>query len=149
MSFNDKKALKVSKGVSPIISVCIFVQLSLLVLLTGCENRDTSPAKLTLTATPTTVYDAGGDSVYAEVFATLRDGDNQALSGETVIFRTDIGEIQAFGVTDNTGQTSVTFSGFQTNPPVQGVKAIVEGWWDTDPNVKDTVGIYIYPSPNQ
>lgn len=123
-----------------------FIIFAGLLFVFGCENRDSSPSQIDLTAKPDTVY-AQGDSVWSEIMAHLENGDGESITEETVVFEVmnHIGNIEYYAETDSVGDAYVMYSAYQTNPPGEGIRAIIKGMWEHDADVWDTISVLVLP----
>ena len=70
-----------------------------------------APAKYVarVTAVPGVIYRDNDETTYAEIRATVRDSSGILLTGETVTFNTDLGEVTASATSNESGVAVATF----------------------------------------
>jgi hypothetical protein len=93
-----------------------FILISLIVLATAfaiisCDNRSTETQSFhiaNITAVPDTIY-ADNNVTYSTISVIVKDDDNFAVTGESVRFRTDIGNLIYEVLTDSSGVAQSTF----------------------------------------
>jgi hypothetical protein len=77
----------------------------------SCDNRTLKPQDYRITAmwaVPDTIYQ-DNNITFSEIFVKVKDADNFAVIGETVTFRSNIGNILTRIPTDSTGVAKSTF----------------------------------------
>ncbi len=122
----------------------MFLLISGLIFVIGCENRDPSPSQLTLEADPYIVLSNGsGNSVYSNISAYLRNGDGEPVANERIVFTASAGNIDYDDDTNNDGIATVQFSGYQVQVDT---RAIITGKWEKDTSISDTTSVYISSS---
>ena len=112
------------------------------IFLTSCDDRALDPVSYKISsiyADPEIIY-TDNNVTYSEIYVTVKDDDNFAVVGESVTFRTNVGNILNNIPTDSSG---VAVSTFWDNG--ESGNALIEAFIG---NTKATVNVNVLPLEN-